>query len=297
MRTRALPPVGGAAATGLACGALALGPRTRGPLAAAVLIGLFAAAVLPGPSGSGARGAQEPGTPTAPERPTASAFDPSGRDVVLVRRECTSAIHRQEVTLFANGTVRLRQGPPGEEAMSLGELPPDEVEAIVDSLRGEDLSEGEGSGGPEGDWVEECRLELPVLATPGPAPRRPGSGPRTPTAEGGPRRAPGQTVFTYRRFDSLPLGLSRATATVDRLALRTSVRRGLPSDYRPRPGDVLRRADGVLFEVVRATARLGEDGPRGWELQGVVQPLAVYLAEDDVPALFVELVSRPGSGR
>ena len=283
-------------------GSAAPGDRRR-RLAALHVGGVFAFAVLfaafpvGGAIASAAEGlvaAQEPAAAPAPEPPAATGSVLSGRDLVLLRRECTSTIHRQEVTLFANGTVRLRQGPPGEEEMSLGELPPDEVEALVAALRAEDLDGGEGSAGPEGDWVEVCRLELPVLATPGPGPRPFGEGPRTPTAERAPRRQTGQTVFTYRRFDSLPLGLSRATAVVDRLAVRTVVRRGLPSDYRPRPGDVLRRADGVLFEVVRETAQVGEEGPRGWELQGVVQPLAVYVAEADVPTEFVELVSRAG---
>ncbi|HEX2163262.1 MAG TPA: hypothetical protein VHM02_04885, partial [Thermoanaerobaculia bacterium] len=67
----------------------------------------------------------------------------------------------------------------------------------------------------------------------------------------------------------------------------------LPAGYRPRPGDVLRRADGVLFRVVRATAEL-EGMPGGWELHGVVQPLAVYVVEADLPRAFVELVSRAG---
>jgi len=221
----------------------------------------------------------------------AAGDDLSGRDVVLLRRDCASAIHREEVTLFANGTVRLRRGPPGEEEMSLGELPPDEVAALVAALREEDLTEGEGSGGPEGEWVERCRLELPVLATPG-SPPPPGRVPRTPAAERSPRGPAAPVVFTYGRFDSLPLGLSRVAAAVDRLVPRATVRRGLPAGYRPRPGDVLRRVDGVLFTVVRTTAQLGPEGPRGWELQGVVQPLAVYVAESDLPAEFVELVSR-----
>ncbi|HEX2253498.1 MAG TPA: hypothetical protein VHQ65_09545, partial [Thermoanaerobaculia bacterium] len=69
----------------------------------------------------------------------------------------------------------------------------------------------------------------------------------------------------------------------------------LPPGYRPRIGDVLRRLDGVLFRVVRPTVELEEDGPSGWELQGVQQPLALYIGEGDVAQEFVELVSREPS--
>jgi hypothetical protein len=55
----------------------------------------------------------------------------------------------------------------------------------------------------------------------------------------------------------------------------------------PRRGDVLRRVDGVLFRVVARTA-----DENGWELQGVEQPLVLYVVGSDVPRLFVELVER-----
>ena len=50
---------------------------------------------------------------------------------------------------------------------------------------------------------------------------------------------------------------------------------------------MLRRADGILFRVERHTATKG-----GWELQGVEQPLVIYIIEDEIPKLFVELVRR-----
>ena len=268
--------------------------------------------------------------------PAAAQPIPGGRADVLFRRDCRSTIAREEVTLFGNGTVRLRNGPLGEERMVLGEVSRDEVESLVAAIRREDLAEaGAGAAGPEGDWVERCLLELPVLAggtagaadpggstaggegagsgagiapdahpsaaeghrgigdsTQGGGSGADGSlGPGRPATEGNPTR------FRYGHLDSLALPLARVVALVDELAARVSAGAaagGLPTGYRPRAGDVLRRIDGVLFRVVRATADL-EGMPRGWELQGVVQPLALYVVESDLPREFVELVSREGS--
>jgi hypothetical protein len=61
----------------------------------------------------------------------------------------------------------------------------------------------------------------------------------------------------------------------------------LPTGYEPAVGDVLRRVDGVLFEVQGRTA-----DELGLELQGVNQPLTVYIAKDRVAEVFVALVSR-----
>lgn len=266
--------------------------------------------------------------------PAAAQPIPTGRGDVLLRRDCRSAIAREEVTLFGNGTVRLRSGPLGEERMVLVEVTRDEVESLVAAIRAEVYAEaGAGSAGPEGDWVERCLLELPVLAA-GVAPDVAGShgalrdaagggergsepaggedagagddgsaglagpaGTARPDEPLGPGRPSGDhpaTRFRYGHLDSLSLPLARVVALVDELAARVeagSAAGRLPADYRPRQGDVLRRADGVLFRVVRATAPL--DGlPGGWELQGVVQPLALYVYEVDLPREFVELVSR-----
>jgi hypothetical protein len=211
---------------------------------------------------------------------------PGGRGDVLVRRDCRSSIAREEVTLFGNGTVRLRSGPLGEERMVLGEVSREEVESLVAAIRREDLREaGAGAAGPEGDWVERCVLELPVLG----AVTHDGSlGPGRPTDGSLPTR------FRYGHLDSLALPLARVVALVDDLGARVAAGAaagGLPSGYRPRAGDVLRRIDGVLFRVVRTTADV-EGMPRGWELQGVVQPLAVYVIESDLAREFVEVVSR-----
>jgi hypothetical protein len=289
---------GPAASAGACCG------RRLGRLSAGAVAFLTITVALPAPA--------QP----IPAQPIAAQPIPSGRGDVLLRRDCRSMIARQEVTLFGNGTVRLRSGPLGEERMLLIEVTRDEVESLVAALRGEDFTEaGAGSAGPEGDWVERCLLELPVLAA---APAGEGGGGSSAVGGGGrdageagspdaaatrpdPPLGPGgasgdhpATRFAYGRLDSLSLPLARVVALVDGLAQRVEAGAGagrLPPGYRPRQGDVLRRADGVLFRVVRATAAL-EVMPGGWELQGVVQPLAVYVLEADLPREFGELVSR-----
>lgn len=244
----------------------------------------------PAPPHRPAYGAPPPADPGArhgvrPDiRPDGTAPTDDPRSAVLLSRVCESDLDREELTLFANGTVRLFQGPPGEEEMALGELAPDELRTYADRIREENLDETDTrSRGPEGSWVSDCRLELHYDAMErwiGPPP----------VGDGGERapRPVGDAVYSYRRFDTFSLALSRVVGWVDGIALRVdrAVGRGrLPDGYRPRRGDVLRRADGVLFRVERPTASKG-----GWELQGVDQPLTLYLLEDDVPKLFVELV-------
>ena len=208
------------------------------------------------------------------------------RSAVLLVRDCTSDLGRQELTLFANGTVRLREGPPGDERMMLGELPPDVLQGWVDNLRREDLSEQDvGSRGPTGEWVESCEVTLSFGAMErwlGAPPQR-----REDDADW---RPTGDETFTYGRFDSFPLSLSRVIGLLDGLMEqvdRAAGRQSLPPRYVPRVGDVLRRSDGVLFRVVAQTADEG-----GWELQGEEQPLVLYVVGSDVPRLFVELVKR-----
>jgi hypothetical protein len=260
--------------------------------------------------GSGFASAQEPTEPdpdprlggTAEPPAARSELDPAEgsagdrvrdeRSVVLVERVCASTLDREELTLFANGTVRLRHtvlgqsGGPEKPSMALGELPPDELEAWVDRLREEDLGDTEAAtSGPGGDWVERCRLVLDYDAMArwvGPAPE--------PGPDHAGWRPAGTATYRWGRLDSLSLSLARILGLVDGIAARVDPavgRRSLPPEYAPRAGDVLRRADGVLFRVERPTASKG-----GWELQAVDQPLVLYVVESEVPHLFVELVRR-----
>ncbi|KAB2963571.1 MAG: hypothetical protein F9K18_08415 [Thermoanaerobaculia bacterium] len=196
--------------------------------------------------------------------PAGAAEDP--RSVILVREDCSSTIGRREVTLFANGTVRLREGAPGQEAMRLGEVGAEEVAAFLRRLAEPDLSETDADGeAPGGTWVEACVLEL---ALPEQASRR----------------------FRFGRYASHSLALSSLLSVVRDIeaVAATAVREGdLPVRYEPRPGDLLERADGLRFEVIAFTA----DG-LGVELSSPDQPLTIYVPRDDLRTFFVRLLAR-----
>jgi hypothetical protein len=187
----------------------------------------------------------------------------------LLRHECSSELSRREITLFANGTLRRREGPPGEEEMSLVELSPRELEGFVNRLGDLDLAEAERHPGEVGgQWVEHCALTLHLLDRP-------------------------EQRFTFGRYDSLSLSLTRLLAVARELgsiADERAIGRHLPTGYEPQSGDVLERVDGLLFRITGFTA----DGT-GIELQGVEQPLVVYIDRSNLTGQFVELVERRGT--
>lgn len=225
------------------------------PAAAAVLLGV--AVLAAGPALAGAQELSEP-----------AAATPDRRSVVLLREDCRSEIGRVEITLFANGTVRLRRGLGEEEQMLLTELGPDELDAYRSRLLAEDLGETDRrANGFGGDWIDRCRLAV--------------------------ADEDGQIeIFEYLPFDSRSLALSRVVGVVRELqaiAEERSPRSRLPIGYRADLGDVLRRFDGLLFEVIGFTA----DGA-GVELQGLDQPFTVYVGQDNLVAVFEELVSAGG---
>ena len=212
------------------------------PAALAVLL-----ALLPGP------------------RPAAPSED--ARTVELLRYDCSSRIGRRDLTLFANGTLRLREAGEGAEPrMRLAELGPSELAAFIARLGEEDLSEVDVRGREaSGDWVETCELEL--------------------TLEDAPAR-----LLRFGGLDSVPLALGRLLRVVDDLLLeveRLAPRSRLPADYEARAGDRLRRFDGKLFEVVAYTG----DGA-GLELEGIDDPLVLFIPVAALRDEFEELVSR-----
>jgi hypothetical protein len=202
--------------------------------------------------------------PLDPLRPSIPPEEtvPGSRSHELLDHDCSSTLGRRRVTLFANGTVRVWDGLRTSPRMTLGELGPDELAAFVRRLRELDFSEVAPVAGTEGEWVERCTLDL---ALPG---------------------APART-YGFGRYDALPLALATAVHVAGELATKALPLDRLPVGYEPRPGDMLRRVDGVLFEVMRRTA----DG-KGIELRGKEQPLVLYVRPEDLRAEFDALVSR-----
>lgn len=189
------------------------------------------------------------------------------RSIERLRYDCASDIGRRDLTLFANGTLRLREATEGEDPrMRLAELGRAELAAYLARLAEEDLSEVDVQR-PEasGDWVEVCSLELLLADRPG-------------------------RLLRFGHMDTLPLPLGRLLRVVDDLLLevdRLAPRSRLPADYEPRAGDRLRRFDGALYRVVAYTG----DGA-GLELEGIDEPLVVFISLAALRDEFEELVGR-----
>ena len=196
--------------------------------------------------------------------PGAAEEDPRSR--VIVVEDCRSELDHREVTLFANGTIRRRQGPVGAEILALAEVGRDKVEAFVRRLAAPDLTETEAhERSPEGTWVERCSLELRLPDTP-------------------------VRTFRYGRYESLSLALRTVVDVVrDIEAVIGPGQREveLPPAYRPEPGDMLERGDGVRFEVIGPTA----DG-LGLELSSPDQPLTIFVPAADLRLHFVKLLRK-----
>ena len=194
----------------------------------------------------------------------ADRVDP--RTKVWVDLTCESEIATRQITLFANGTVRLREKSPDEDRVQVAELGPDELTALREKIESEDLSETyEDWPTVEGSWVPVCKLSLEFE-----------------------REEP--AVYRFGRYDSLSLALSRIVRSMEELGNRaesTGFESRLPSGYEPKPGDILMRHDAVEFEVIGLDPIAG-----GVELQGVTVPLTMYVARGALPLEFVALVSR-----
>ena len=199
-----------------------------------------------------------------PAEPSAPPPDP--RSVEVLRERCASRLFTRDVTLFLNGTIRLREGAPGQEKQLLREIGRPDADLLVRQLAAIDLSETESSrGGPQGEWTERCELVLAL----------PGSGPLT---------------LEYGRLDTGTLGLDGLRRIVETLVDQARLGSGsaeFPAGYKPAVGDVIERDDGLVFAVVGFTS----DG-RGVELTGTDTPLTLYLPRDEIPKSFRRLVRR-----
>jgi len=196
----------------------------------------------------------------------AAAPPPDLRTVVVLNENCRSTIAERQLTLFANGTVRLRLGPPGSETMSLLELPPGDLATYLNQLGELDWSDTDVSqDAPRGEWTESCELDLAL----------PGRTPRT---------------LSYGRFASGSLALEKERRVVDDLIARTTALGAapeIPTAYLPREGDRLERTDGLIFEIVGFTS----DG-KGIELSGVESPLTIYVQKSELRHSFRRVLSR-----
>jgi len=183
------------------------------------------------------------------------------------RYDCRSELSSEDLTLFGNGTLRLRRGFEDRRTMQLVELESEELQHLRTRLDGLAFEDGETFGsGVSGEWVDQCTLDVDL---PGRSAQR----------------------FRFHRLDSLSLDLQRAVdlgQELIELAAQRAPYSGLPRDYEPMPGDYLLRGIGGVFEVIGLTS----DG-RGVELVGIDQPLLIFVAADDLRSVFVELLDDP----
>ncbi|MES1241282.1 MAG: hypothetical protein ABUT39_06645 [Acidobacteriota bacterium] len=191
----------------------------------------------------------------------------SDRAIEVLRYGCANELGHREVTLFQNGTVRLIDGPPGQEWMGLSELSPEELDGAMNRLAAEDLSETKRHmpSSVSGPYIERCELHLLL---------------------------PGRTeqVFHFTHYDALPLSLSRVLQVAKDMEGKVEDLRGkeeLPVDYEARRFDVLKRRDGQRFRIVRFTP-----DNKAVELQGLDEPLYIFVLREEMHKEFVALLAR-----
>lgn len=200
--------------------------------------------------------------------PGASEADDRSTELFVYR--CSNELGRRDVTLFANGTVRVRQGMWEAQALYLDELLPEEKESYVARLRefqaaADPMQTQLPGGAPQGDWVERCVIHLDL--------------PGAPAEE-----------WQFSTLQVPPLVVSHLVQLAEDLAAYTrapaSVDR-VPGDYEPRRGDVLRDVDGDRFRVIGLTT-----DRRAVELEGLDSPLRVFVPVEELSNAFQALEER-----
>lgn len=199
---------------------------------------------------------------------------PARRSLKTIERfhlDCRNERDREDLTLFANGTVRLKRGPVRMEQMWLEEIGPSRVAAYERRLAA--IDRGEVPHHIEtvsSEYVERCKLYLEL-----------------------PDRPPEELEFGRR--DSLPLALERTLEVgrdilgeVDATATPVGIKT-LPHDYAPRVDDVLATRDGRRYRINGFTAEGG-----GVELEGIDEPLTLYLTREQLFEKFTSIVPRGG---
>lgn len=199
------------------------------------------------------------------------ALDTHGLDLRSLERlrwGCRNETGRRDLTLFGDGTVRLREGLWDSQALELDRLPATDLQnylvRLVRIRRSPDFPESwDLPPGVEGRWTESCELHLEL---------------------------PGMAVVDlyFGNYDALPLELAQIEQIADELAANMQPREGerrLPEGYEPEPYDVLEATDGHLYRVVGTT----DDGV-GIEVESLVEPVRVFYRLEDLRLVFVALV-------
>lgn len=194
---------------------------------------------------------------------SAAALDPRSVELLLVR--CESRISRRDITLFGNGTVRLRQGPLEEQALYLHDLPPESMaEVRLQIERAFDDDDEVFQRLPpsllDGDWVETCEVRVELEDRP-------------------------RYTYPFARWDVPPLEVARLLLLAENLAELArplAAPAELPRNYQPRPGDVLIDARGRHYRVIGLTS-----DKKAVELEPQHQPLRIFHAIENLRQTFV----------
>lgn len=192
------------------------------------------------------------------------------RSTERVKYTCSNSLGRRDITLFGNGTVRLREGPWDDQTVLLAELGPEALDAnlvfFTEIYDDREVQSVEFSDRPiEGRFVERCTIRLEL-----------------------PDRPP--LVVEFGKMEIPPLQVSRWIHAAERLAELTrpmdSPER-LPDGYQPQVGDLLRDADGKLFEVIGLTS-----DKVGVEVEDKQAPLRIFYRVADLRQVFVAVERR-----
>ena len=199
------------------------------------------------------------------------ALDPDDprdpRSVELFYYGCSDELERRDVTLFANGTLRLRKGPLGSQEMQLEEIGPVELRTHLNRLlrirSSRDFpNQLRLKSGIEGRWIDTCRFQLDL---------------------------PGYAAVRLEvgSFDLLPLELQQLKQYADELeGLTRPLARpdALPPSYEPKIGDVLRTHEGKIYRIRGRTSDGG-----ALELESLDGSWRIFVPEDEFPEYFAAL--------
>lgn len=194
----------------------------------------------------------------------------SRRSTELLRYECRQQTYLRDITLFANGTVRLREGISGARSLMLVELERDELAHAIERIREVDLSETDSSyQSGLGDEMESCKLRVDSKGI-------------------------GEIQeVEFGRLEVSTLAINQLIEIAEELGKKTRAlsdeSREIPLDFQPRRGDILRRFDGLLFEVAYFSANGLEV-----ELEGINQPMTLVVPIMDLTEVFDSIESREG---